>query len=43
MNNKVGILSYEETLKYHHSWKWSDVNAFDGYKANGQYVDEQYL
>lgn len=37
------IPPYEETLKYHHSWKWSDVNAFDGYKASGQYVDEPYL
>lgn len=33
----------EETLKYHHSWKWSDKDFFPGYKKNNEYKDEEYL
>lgn len=37
------IPPFEETLRYHHSWKWSDNKAFPGYKENGKYEDEKYL
>lgn len=37
------IPPFEETLKYHHSWKWSDVDSFPGFKANGCYFDEKFL
>lgn len=37
------IPPFEETLKYHHSWKWSDVDSFPGFKEKGLYKDEKYL
>lgn len=37
------IPPFEETLKYHHSWKWSDSEYFPGYKENSDYKDEKYL
>lgn len=37
------IPPYEETLKYHHSWKWSDKDFFPGFKENGMYKDEKFL
>lgn len=37
------IPPYEDTLKYHHSWKWSDSEYFPGYKLDGDYKDEKYL
>lgn len=37
------IPPFEETLKYHHSWKWSATDSFPGYKANGEYKDEKIL
>ena len=37
------IPPFEETLKFHHSWKWSDHETFPGYKENGDYKDEKYL
>ena len=37
------IPPFEETLKYHHSWKWSDTEFFPGYKESGDYKDEKNL
>lgn len=37
------IPPFEETLKYHHSWKWSDSEYFPCYKESGDYKDEKYL
>lgn len=37
------IPPYEETLKYHHSWKWSDNEYFPCFKENGKYKDEIIL
>lgn len=37
------IPPFEETLKYHHSWKWSDTESFPGYKKSGDYKDEKDL
>lgn len=37
------IPPFEATLKYHHSWKWSDSESFPGYKENADYKDEKYM
>lgn len=37
------IPPYEETLKYHHSWKWSDNEYFPCFKEDGNYKDEKIL
>ena len=37
------IPPFEETLKYHHSWKWSDTESFPGYRKRGEYKDEKNL
>lgn len=37
------IPTYEETLKYHHSWKWSDIETFPTFKDNNNYKDEKKL
>lgn len=37
------IPPYEETLKYHHSWKWSDNEYFPCFKKDGNYKDEKIL
>lgn len=35
--------SAEEIKKFQHSWKWSEREAFPGYKTNNDYRDEQFL
>lgn len=37
------IPPFQETLKYHHSWKWSDKEPFPGFREDGLYKDEKYL
>ena len=37
------IPPFEETLKYHHSWKWSDSGTLGYYNINHDYKDELYL
>lgn len=37
------IPPFEETLRFHHSWKWSDADSFPGYKSSGDYKDERNL
>lgn len=37
------IPAIEDTLKYQHSWKWSDSKYFSGFKESGIYDDEKYL
>ena len=37
------IPPYEETLKYHHSWKWSPIESFHNFKENSEYNDERFL
>lgn len=35
--------SREDIEKYHHSWKWSDTEAFPGYKSDNNYTEEYKL
>lgn len=35
--------SKEEIEKFHHSWKWSDTEFFDGYNEQGLYAGEKML
>ena len=37
------IPPFEETLKYHHSWKWSATEPFSGFKKDSNYTDEKFL
>lgn len=37
------IPPFEETLKYHHSWKWSSTESFPGFKEESNYIDEKFL
>lgn len=37
------IPSFEETLKYKHSWKWSSTETFPGFKKESNYADEKFL
>ena len=37
------IPPFEDTLKYHHSWKWSENDYFPCFRQDGKYKDEKIL